>query len=98
MQVYLGAVSGNSYKVKILLSLLKAPHEVVMIDMKNKEHKGAAFMKINPRGEVPALEDNGKVIWDSAACMVYLARKFGGESAAGALGRHVNSGARQRQR
>ena len=98
MKVYLGAVSGNSYKVKILLSLLKAPHEVVMIDMKNKEHKGAAFMKINPRGEVPALEDNGKVIWDSAACMVYLARKFGGESAAGALGRHVNSGARQRQR
>jgi len=79
MKVYLGTVSGNSYKVKILLALLKAPHEVVIVDLKNKEHKGAAFMKINPRGEVPALEDNGKVIWDSAACLAYIARKHGGE-------------------
>ena len=79
MKVYLGTVSGNSYKLRILLSLLKAPHEVVIIDMKNKQHKGAGFLKINPRGEVPALEDGGKVIWDSAACLVYVARKFGGE-------------------
>ena len=79
MKVYLGTVSGNSYKLRILLSLLKAPHEVVIIDMPNKQHKSAEFMKINPRGEVPALEDGGKVIWDSAACLVYVARKFGGE-------------------
>ena len=79
MKAYMGTVSGNSYKLRILLSLLKAPHEVVIIDMKNKQHKGAEFLKINPRGEVPALEDGGKVIWDSAACLVYVARKFGGE-------------------
>ena len=79
MKVYLGTVSGNSYKVKILLALLKAPHEVVIVDLKNKEHKGAPFLKINPRGEVPALEDGGTVIWDSAACLAYIARKFGGE-------------------
>lgn len=79
MKVYLGAVSGNSYKVRILLSLLKVPHEVVIIDMPNKQHKSAEFMKINPRGELPALEDGGKVIWDSAACLVYIARKYGGE-------------------
>lgn len=79
MKAYLGAISGNSYKVKILLALLKVPHEVVMIDLKNKEHKGAAFLKINPRGEVPAIEDDGKVIWDSAACLAYIARKHAGE-------------------
>ncbi len=80
MKVYLGTISGNSYKLRILLSLLKAPHEAVIIDLKNKEHKGAAFLQINPRGEVPALADGGKVIWDSAACLVYIARKFGGEA------------------
>ena len=79
MKVDLGDVSGNSYKLRILLSLLKAPHEVVIIDLKNKQHKGAGFLKINPRGEVPALEDEGKVFWDSAACLVYVARKYGGE-------------------
>lgn len=79
MKVYMGKVSGNSYKLRILLALLKAPHEELIIDLKNKEHKGAAFLKINPRGEVPALEDDGKIFWDSAACLVYVARKFGGE-------------------
>jgi glutathione S-transferase len=43
MKAYLGAISGNSYKVKILLALLKVPHEVVMIDLKNKEHKALRF-------------------------------------------------------
>lgn len=79
MKVYVGTVSGNSYKVKILLSLLKAPHELVIIDLKNKQQKTADYRKVNPRGEVPALEDNGKVFWDSAACLSYIARKHGGE-------------------
>ena len=79
MKVYLGTISGNSYKLRILLSLLRVPHEVVIVDLANKQHKSAAFLQINPRGEVPALEDEGKVIWDSAACLVYIARKFGAE-------------------
>src|SRR5262249_51728895 len=34
---------------------------------------------LNPRGEVPVLEDGGTVVWDSAACLAYVARKHGGE-------------------
>jgi glutathione S-transferase len=79
MKLYFGEVSGNSYKVRILLSLLKAPHEVVMIDMKNKGHKAPEFLKLNPRGEVPVLQDGGVVLWDSAAILAYIARKHGGE-------------------
>ncbi len=79
MKVYLAKVSGNAYKLRILLSLLKVPHEVVWLDFANKEHKSAAYLKINPRGEVPALEDHGHMIWDSAACLVYVARQYGSE-------------------
>jgi glutathione S-transferase len=79
MKLYFGAISGNSYKVRILLSLLKPPHEVVMLDMKNKEHKAPAFLRLNPRGEVPVLEDGGVVLWDSSAILAYIARKHGGE-------------------
>jgi glutathione S-transferase len=79
MKLYFGEVSGNSYKVRILLSLLKAPHEVVMIDMKNKGHKAPDFLKLNPRGEVPVLQDGNVVLWDSAAILAYIARKHGGE-------------------
>ncbi len=79
MKLHLVAISGNSYKVRILLSLLKVPHELVFVDTKNKAHKKMPFLGINPRGEVPVLEDDGYVLWDSAACLVYIARKFGGE-------------------
>jgi len=79
MKLYLVAVSGNSYKVRILLSLLKVPHELVFVDTRNKAHKKQPFLSLNPRGEVPVLEDDGVVLWDSAAILVYLARKHGGE-------------------
>lgn len=79
MKLYYIPISGNAYKVRILLSLLKVPYEKIAIDGVRKEHKQLAFLKLNPRGEVPVLDDDGTVIWDSAACLVYVARKHGGE-------------------
>ena len=79
MKLYFVAVSGNSYKVRILLSLLNVPYEKVVVDTKNGEHKRPPFLKLNPRGEIPVLEDDGVVLWDSCAILVYLARKHGGE-------------------
>lgn len=79
MKLYNVVVSGNSYKVRILLALLNLPHEKVMVDTRNREHKQLPFLKLNPRGEVPVLEDNGVVLWDSGAILVYLARQYGGE-------------------
>ena len=79
MKLYYVVVSGNSYKVRILLSLMNVPYEKVVVDTKNGEHKRPPFLKLNPRGEIPVLEDNGVVLWDSAAILVFLARKHGGE-------------------
>ena len=71
--------SGNSYKVRILLSLLNVPHEKIEVDNTTREHKSAKFLALNPRGEVPVLEIDGVYLWDSAACLVYLARTYGGD-------------------
>ena len=80
MKLYYLPPSGNSYKVRILLSLLKVPYEKIVLEGgQKKEHKQPAFLKLNPRGEVPVLEDEGTVVWDSAACLAYVARKHGGE-------------------
>src|SRR5262245_34792401 len=79
MKLHYMPPSGNAYKVRILLSLLGVPHEKVMLDSRKREHKSPEFLKLNPRGEVPVLEDDGTVLWDSSACLVYLARKHGGE-------------------
>ena len=79
IKLYYMPPSGNSYKLRILLSLLQVPHETVLVDGQKREHKSEKFLAMNPRGEVPVLEVDGVFLWDSAAALVYLARQFGGE-------------------
>ena len=40
--------------------------------------RSAAFLAINPNGHIPALSDDGVVIWESLAINLYLAKKAGG--------------------
>jgi len=80
MKLYAIENSGNAYKVRILLSLLKLPYETVMLDDAKREYREPWFLKLNPRGEVPVIDDDGTIIWDSAACLIYLARKYGGDA------------------
>lgn len=80
MRLYGGAESGNSWKIRILLEQLDVPYELVPVDLLKWQHKSAAFrVGFNPRGQVPVLEDDGHRFWDSAACLVYIARKHGRE-------------------
>ncbi len=65
----------NTYKVRLLLSLLDLPFELVEIDMYGGEHKREPFLSLNPFGQMPALEDGDFAIGDSHACLVYVARK-----------------------
>jgi glutathione S-transferase len=80
MKLYYATISGNSHKVRILLALLNVAHEKVPLDLRRQEHKAPWFLGINPRGEVPVIEDDGVTLWDTAACLVYIARKYGGET------------------
>lgn len=79
MKLHMFERSGNAYKVRLLLSMLNVPYEKVLLDHTKGELKSAAFLKLNPRGQVPVLEDDGQVLWESTGAMVYLARKHGGE-------------------
>lgn len=79
MKLYMSSTSGNAYKVRLLLEMLKLPYEKVVLDFSKKEHKEPSFLKISPRGQVPVLEDGGRTFWGSTACLVYIARKHGGD-------------------
>ena len=80
IRLYTTKSSGNGYKVRLLAAMVGAPIEQVFIDFEKKEHKAPGFLKLNPRGQVPVIEVEGRVFWDSTACLVYVARKYGGES------------------
>lgn len=79
MKLYDMELSGNCYKIRLLCSLLELSYESIPVNLMTGEHKQAVFLALNPRGQVPVLDDAGTVVWDSMAILVYLARKYGGD-------------------
>ena len=71
----------NGWKVSILLEELGLPYNVHIVDILNDEQFKPSFLEISPNNKIPAIVDtegpDGKPIsvFESAAIMVYLARK-----------------------
>ncbi|HIO92933.1 MAG TPA: glutathione S-transferase family protein [Leucothrix mucor] len=80
LKLYDFPLSGNCYKIRLLLSLLDVDYESIAVDLAAGETQTEAFKKLNPRGLVPVLADGDTVIWDSMAILSYLARQYGDES------------------
>lgn len=57
------------------LALLETglPHEVMFVDTQGGEQRTEAYRRINPRGQVPALETPEGVLTESAAILPYIA-------------------------
>ncbi|PZP34425.1 MAG: glutathione S-transferase [Roseateles depolymerans] len=70
------ALSGHAHRARLMLSLLGLPHQLIEVDLRQGEHKRPEFLKLNPFGQVPVLEDGDTVIADSNAILVYLARSY----------------------
>jgi glutathione S-transferase len=69
--------SGHAHRVELMLSLLKLPTELIFVDLAKGEHKQPAFLALNAFGQVPVIDDEGVVLADSNAILVYLAQKYG---------------------
>ena len=74
MKLYNVAYSGNSYKVRLLLAQLGIACEIIEVDILRGESRTAEFLKINPNGRTPVLDDSGFVLAESNAILAYLAR------------------------
>lgn len=74
-------LSGHSHRAELMLRLLGLPFDFHQIDLAGSEQRGEAFLKLNPFGTVPVIEDDGIVIADSCAILVYLATKYDPEGA-----------------
>ncbi|OPA82435.1 glutathione S-transferase [Pseudomonas fluorescens] len=78
IKLYGFPLSGHSHRVELMLSLLGLPSEFILVDLKQGAQKAPAFTStINPFGQVPAIDDNGTVLADSNAILVYLANTYG---------------------
>ena len=75
MKLYDTGVSGNCYKARLLASLLDIDLHCEAVNLVNMDHKSPHYLTLNPLGQVPVLDDNGTIIRDSQAILIYLAGK-----------------------
>ena len=71
------ALSGNCYKVRLLLTFLGLKYEKTLIDFyPGFEHRADAFLEINPLGQLPVIRDDSEIIRDAQAILVHLAANY----------------------
>jgi glutathione S-transferase len=70
-------LSGNCYKLRLLLSFLKIEYKTVPVEFyPGREHKSEWFLRINPLGQLPVIDDDGFMLRDAQAILVYLASRY----------------------
>jgi len=77
MKLYYHPLSGHAHRARLFLSLIGVAHDLIEVDLAAGAHKAPAFLKLNRFGQVPVLDDDGTIVSDSNAILVYLAKKFG---------------------
>ena len=76
MKLYHFPPSTISLKVRIALLEKGLEFESVFIDLTKKEQKDPEYLKIHPFGQVPALDDDGVVVYDSTVINEYLEDEY----------------------
>ena len=76
MKLYTFPTSTNSRKVRILLIEKGLEFERINIDLTKNEQKTPEYLKINPFGQIPALDDDGFIVYDSTIINEYLEDEY----------------------
>jgi glutathione S-transferase len=75
MRLFDYPLSGNGYKVRLLLAHLEMPYEYVPMDILKGETRTPQFLEKNPNGRIPLLQlDDGTYLAESNAILYLLAQ------------------------
>lgn len=79
IKLYRSVISGHAHRAELFLSLLGLPYTAIDVDLRGGQQRQPEYLKLNPFGQVPVIDDNGVIVADSNAILVYLATKYGDE-------------------
>jgi glutathione S-transferase len=74
--LYDAVPSSNSDRVKIALHEKGLPYERVTLNLAKKDQKRPEFLKLNPYGKVPVIDEDGQVLFESCIINEYLDEKY----------------------
>lgn len=72
MDLYWGSGSPHAWRVMLGLLFKGLDYDDHMLSFSEREHKGAGYVTLNPRGKVPTLVDGEVIVTESIAILAYL--------------------------
>jgi glutathione S-transferase len=79
LKIY-GVPRSRAFRTLWMAKELGLEYEHVPIDFANSGTRTPEYLKVNPNGHVPAIDDDGVILWESMAINLYLAKKYGAGS------------------
>lgn len=76
IKLYTFPPSTNSRKVRIALLEKGLEFERINVDLTKREQKNPDYLKVHPFGQIPALDDEGFVVYDSTIINEYLEDEY----------------------
>lgn len=73
-----GVTRSRALRCRWMLEELGVPYEQVPVSFADGGTRKPEFLRVNPNGHIPALDDDGTVLFESLAINLYLARKYDG--------------------
>ena len=80
MRLYHHPLSSNARRARMAAIQLDVDVELVLVDLSKGEQRRPEFLRLNPNGRVPVLDDDGFILTESHAIMQYLAVRTPGQS------------------
>ncbi len=77
MKIYADPITVNCRKVLSGMQLMDVDYDLVHVDYFQARQKEADYVALNPNEALPALDDDGFVLWESNAMLQYAADKNG---------------------
>ncbi len=75
LKIYGNRKSNNCNKVEYVLKILGIPYNYKEMDFQ-KDIKTPEYLKIHPAGKIPAIDEDGFIVFESTAICKYLCSKY----------------------
>ncbi|KAH0832875.1 thioredoxin-like protein [Lanmaoa asiatica] len=82
LKLYGYPTSTCTLRVAVVLKEKNVPFEFHMVDLAKGEHKAAGFIAHQPFGQVPYIDDDGFILFESRAIARYIATKYASQGSA----------------
>uniref|UniRef100_A0A1Y9H2K4 glutathione transferase n=1 Tax=Anopheles dirus TaxID=7168 RepID=A0A1Y9H2K4_9DIPT len=77
IKLYTAKLSPPGRAVELTAALLGLQLDIIPINLMAGDHRKSDFLKMNPQHTIPVIDDDGVIVRDSHAIIIYLVLKYG---------------------